>query len=126
MTCPTCEALRRRVAQLECQIALVDDEELVAQLRDRFGLRNQAARIALALYRAKGRVVSRNMLFAAIPPTAPGPRDLRDPHMLNVLIAYIRKALGPNSVLNIHGRGYLMSQSGLRRLDELLQQKEAA
>lgn len=127
--CARCEELEERVAWLEGELSqqLSDDAHQrlrnamllgCAAARDSSG-RAGAAQLVLALYAARGRVMSRLQLMEAMPPKAGG-EDERDPQIVQVRVCLARKGLGHDLIENVWGRGYRLSEVGMERVAAII------
>ena len=120
----TREELVEEVAYLRSELGATTDhdrDKLIAALRTTLA----EARILSALYAARGRPVSNWRLAEAAPPgrmTA----DRNDVAAVKVWISRIRRKLGADAVLTIHGLGYALSPAGMAIVDAALNDGGAA
>jgi DNA-binding response OmpR family regulator len=127
--CGRCMELEERVAYLEGELGLRLQADQVARLREvllgaTMGVtrgRAQPAEAVLALYRAKGRPVTKWQLMDAVPPASGVANDdERDPKIVNVWVCVARKGLGADAISTVWGRGYQMTVAGMARVTEIL------
>lgn len=117
MTCAHCEDMAERVAWLEGELSLQLSASDVHTLCRRFKMRPQAAQMVLAMYRAKGRVMSNLQLWETMPQVRdPRRDDDRDFKMLDVQICSARKALGADAIETAWGKGRALSPVGMERV----------
>lgn len=124
MICARCEQLEERVAWLESELGLQRDNDTYAKLRAYSravvpGYSNTAARFIMALYGARGRVVSRFALLEAMPPRNGG-EDERSLNILSVWACWARKVVGRDGIEALWGRGYRLTPIGMARVAEIV------
>lgn len=118
--CTRCEELEERVAWLESELGLQRNETRVAKVATALRVNPQAARLVLALYDAKGRVVTKHQLWEAIPQALdPTAEDTRDAKLLDVIVWRARQAL-PGGIKTIHARGRQITPHGAERVAAIL------
>jgi DNA-binding response OmpR family regulator len=127
--CDRCEELEERVAWLESELGMQRDAQQFQKLHDAmaaaFGSKRnrkemrcgQPVELLLALYRAKGSVVSVYQLLERIP--SPNDKD-RDAKIVSVWVYFARALLGKDIIDNVWGRGYRLSDTGMQRVKEIL------
>lgn len=121
MTCNRCEELKERVAWLESELGVqVNTSDAITICRE-LKIRPQAGQIVLALYRAKGRLVSNLQLWDAIPQVvSPKFDDDRSYKMLDVQVCNARKGLGDGMIETVWGKGKALSPAGMARVAAIL------
>lgn len=113
------EALEERVAYLEGELGLSIELTRVADVAE-LGMMSCAARAALALHDAGGRVLSPYQILDAVP--SQDGNDERDTlSMVHALVSKIRKALGAGAVATAWGLGYRITPAGSARLSAALE-----
>jgi len=125
--CPGCEELRERIAWLESELGLQSELDLESRLERVMDSiraihvgRPQIARFMLALYAAKGRPVTHFQLLEAMPGS-----EERQPHFTAVIACRARKVFGADAIENIYGRGFRITQAGMARIAEILEDSAA-
>lgn len=88
-------------------------------IRIAFGLTAQEGAVAHALYRAKGRVLSRGYLDDEAPHIRTSDRDER---CVETFIHRIRKKMGPDSIETIRSAGWRMTKVGLARCERAMEE----
>lgn len=118
MICDRCAALEERVAWLEGELGLRVDASQIQALCQAFGLSPGAAHLVRALHGGRGRAVTHLQLLEAIP----SPDRLADRSLSNVntLVCRARKGLGQDSIANVWGRGYRLTDVGMDRVSAIL------
>lgn len=125
--CPRCEQLEEEVAYLKAELGLVVGSDDIQALRgamrdagspDRIG-RTSPASVVMALYRAKGRTLSKYQLMEAIPPRDRAEDD-RNEKIVDVWICRARKGIGRDALENIWGKGYRLTPVGMARVAAIL------
>lgn len=112
MTCPHCAELRERIAYLESELNIQADDTEFARVKSAFRLEPMGTRIVLALWKARGDVVSRWRLEELIR----GDNDCSE-GLLKVHVSRVRKRMGAEAVLTVWGRGYQLSDEAMGRVD---------
>ncbi len=125
MPCPHCRALEDRIIELEDLLGIQQTDTLQLALREaiiiRPGGRRQVLQFILALYNAKGRILSHNLLLFAIPPSAnPYGDDERVSNITRVWASSARRALGKDAIATVWGIGYYLTPVGREKVAELL------
>lgn len=110
MMCAHCEELQAEVEWLKSELGLVEDEVALDALR-RTGLSPACARIVLALYSRRGRVVSRFTLDDLLPNVHGHERESTS--IVGVLICRIRKLLPEGGLETLWGKGYSLTPGGM-------------
>jgi DNA-binding response OmpR family regulator len=124
--CDRCAELEERVAWLESELGLRRETEAEDRLH-RFMTseaaytinRPGACRFTLALYRARGRAVSRPQVLEAVPPVAGG-EDERNWRIVDVWACHARRALGVDAIQTVRSRGYRLTEAGMARVAAIL------
>ena len=123
--CARCEQLEERVAFLESELGLRQNDEAVSVLHRAIrGTRRcgggalQAARMVSVLYGARG-MVRRDTILDAVPP-AHGGDDERLPKIIDVWLCRARKALGHDAIETVWGHGLKLTDAGRARVDAIL------
>lgn len=111
MTCETCAELRERIAYLESELRIQADDTEFARVKSAFRLEPMSTRIVLALWKARGDVVSRWRLEELIR----GDNDCSE-GLLKVHVSRVRKRMGADAVENVWGRGYRLSDEAIGRV----------
>ena len=132
--CSNCQQLEQRNADLEERIALLESElgltkdaTLLAEIKDRLGLKPAEAALLQVLYSAPiGRVTRNWTLLEQLPSKGAGSdRDLK---IIDVYICRIRKALRAafdiDGVETVHSLGYRLSSEARLRLSSLLEKPQ--
>lgn len=124
MTCSRCEGLEERVAWLESELGIQRDltdqhriRKLIPQVHNR--TRMQTSKVMLAMFRAKGRIMTAQQIMEAVPPKD-GTDDERDPKIVSVWMHIIRQSLGKDAIETMPGHGYCLSKVGMARVAEAL------
>lgn len=100
--CENCDYLEREIG---LQIFATEIDEVHRGLRVSIG----QARMLIALFRAKRRVVSVLTLQEAMPPR----NDCEERHkIVQVQVCFIRTKLGKDFILTSEGQGYRLSERG--------------
>ena len=118
MSCERCAQLEEEVAYLKSELGIAQDGDAVLALKMRFGMTPNTARFLLRLYRANGRVVTRNVLedtLMHVTETYEGYSDFT-----KVYAHRARNALGHDTLVTVRGVGYAMSPSGLKRIGDTI------
>ena len=126
--CLRCEELEERVAWLEGELGLVSENEQFRLLRtamlapsnsrSRVG-RAAAVNLVLALYRARGRTLSRPQLLDAIP--SPSGNSERLDTIINVWVCFARRCFGNDAIESVWGKGYRLTDSGMTQVAAILE-----
>jgi len=121
--CPRCAELEEEVAYLRAELGLQRDETQIALVREALPLgipgRVGVARFLLALYAARGRVMTYAQIMEAVPPKAGGDDD-RTYNLITIWACWARKALGRDIIDTVFGHGYRLTPEGLTRVRRLL------
>lgn len=117
MTCARCEAMQEEVAYLRSELGLQLDATRLAALRREFGLSEHKARMVLVLFNAKGRVVSNAQLEDALPCKY---REERSSNFINATLSQLRRQIGKESIENVFGSGYRISDAMAVKVAALL------
>lgn len=128
--CARCDELEDRVAWLEGELGIRQDETHLARMRQAIRLtlpggRLGVARMLIALYRAGGRTMNHEQLLLAVPP-ADHADDGRDPKILNVWVCWARKALGRDIIDTVWGHGFCMSDAARARVTAIIEPEARA
>ncbi len=94
----------------------MSEPERVGSLVLNFGLTRSQAAILLALYHARGRVVTDDALRAALYPID---ADEPETNVIKVFIYQLRQRFGVSDILHAHRCGYALSAAGIARVDEV-------
>lgn len=124
-SCPKCDELAERVAWLESelrqQVGDTERDRLRAWMRRRAGGSSQLGLpVVLALYGARGRLMGNQMLMEAMP-TRYGDADERGEALINSLVAFARRILGRDAILNSPGKGYRLSPDGMELVRSIME-----
>lgn len=124
--------LEERIAWLESELGLQQETSHIATLTHAISSsmegrrvtsgRPQAARFLLALYRAKGRVMSPLQIMEAVPPRDLARDDERIPKVVTVWAYFARCAVGKDAIQNSVGRGYRLTEAGMAKVAAILGQ----
>lgn len=125
-SCQRCAHLEERVAWLESELGIQRDaakrealrRETVARSPHKFG-RGGAADVVLALYEARGRVMSFGQILEAVPPRRGG-SDERRADLVKVFVCVARKTIGKDAIDTIWGVGYRLTPAGMRRVAQIV------
>lgn len=119
--CSHCEELAERVAWLEGELGAQLSGGQVNDIRRALNIRPQTAQMILALYRAKGRMMSNLQLWETIPQVKnPHADDDRNFKAVDVQICNARRALGPGMIDTLWGRGRALTPAGMARVRSCL------
>jgi DNA-binding response OmpR family regulator len=115
--------LEAQVAWLRAELALDVDVDAVTRIRERLGLTHGQAVVLWALYRRRGRPLTRVQLSEL--DLGPCSRDERSPTYLRVYICRLRAQLGRGVIATV-GRGearggYVLSEGGRQLLKPIVQ-----
>ncbi len=114
MECASCERLREEIQFLRSDLGLVQEETDLSRLKEVFGLMRSSARLLMALYRAKGRLLLSWQLADLFETSSDST------NVVSVHVSAIRKALGRGSVINSRSQGFRLSKEGLGLVDAAL------
>lgn len=123
--CQHCEELKDEIAFLKRELGLQADADLVSTVHhalrqtrktNREG-RLQSAHFIALLYRAHGRMVSYDALLGTVPGIGGIDREFG---LVKVWAHGARKALGHDAIETVWGRGFRMTEIGMKRVAELL------
>lgn len=124
MTCPHCQDLRDEIAFLKRQLGVQAQQDQISTLATRLRLPPAEAQLLSALYDAKGRVLSVYQLDEVMPPVSSSADD-RDLKHVAIRVCRVRKKLGEESIKNIWGRGYCLTDIGRLLVEEALENQRA-
>lgn len=113
MACDHCETLQEEIVYLQSELGLREGLDHVEAIRIAFHVPPAVARLILCLYRAKGKPVTYLQALDTIPARDADDEDDRNPHIVNVYVSRIRKAMGPGIVRTIWATGYQLTPAGL-------------
>lgn len=119
VTCDTCAELRERIAYLESELRIQADDTEFARVKSAFGLQPMGVRILLALWKARGGVVSVWRLEELIR----GMDGDCSENLIRVHICRMRSGIGRDAVENVWGRGYRLSGEAINRVDAVLDKR---
>lgn len=119
MTCDTCAELRERIAYLESELRIQADDTEFARVKSAFGLQPMGVRILLALWKARGGVVSVWRLEEMIR----GMDGDCSENLIRVHISRLRSGIGRDAVENVWGRGYRLTGEAINRVDAVLDKR---
>lgn len=123
MTCHHCQDLRDEIAFLKRQLGIQAQQDQISKLATRLRLPPAEAQLLSALYDAKGRVLSVYHLDEVMPAVW---SDDRDPKHVAIRVCRVRKKLGGESIKNVWGRGYCLTDLGRLLVEEALEHQRAA
>ena len=109
--------LEAEVHYLRGELGLVHDQGKVWRLQSVHGITGAEARTLLALYRAKGRVMTVRQILDAVSPD--GSSDVNSNNVA-VWLSRVRKRVGDGWTASHWGRGYSMTTAGLAAVREAL------
>lgn len=118
------EELASEVQYLRGELYLDGLQNEVSRIMQAFRVTPNGARLCLALFRAKGGVVSRLRLYEAMVHQGDGALDPEK--MTDVYICRVRKAFPAGSIQTAWGVGYSLSPVGLAVVGAALGQERAA
>lgn len=124
MTCPHCAILQAKIRQLEAASRKERGVRIIAELATRFNINEQPARVLAALYRAGGRVLSRDYLQDVVLPR--GAAEACNSKHLDVVVCKIRRAAGFDAIQTHPGLGYSITALGRLVCDEALESRAVA
>jgi hypothetical protein len=130
-TCERCAEMAERIAWLESELGLTEEAAASAKIRQAFYLALDGrggkgpSRVAMALYLARGRPLSRLQIMELIPP-ASGGDDERDASIVSVWVAHARKVLGRQAIATNWARGYYLTPDGMARVAAILEPQAVA
>ncbi len=113
---PDRDEMQAELTYLRSELGLVAENEDIAALRRGLGVREQVARIVLAL--KSGRLLTPQQIGDRLPSVFAEDRD--DITLVRTLMCQARQQLGPNTIINEFGIGYRMTEAGRARVGELL------
>jgi len=114
--------LEERVAYLESELGLAQNTARESLFRQAFGLTGQEARLVMALYDVKGRILSKYQLEDAIQRVAGG-TALK---IADVYVCRVRKRMGYDAIETVWGLGYKLTPKGVAMVDAIEQPKAIA
>lgn len=112
----TRQELEDEVTFLRGEMGMLVEVEDIRAVQDRWGASPHEARTLLALHRAKGRCVSRDMLSETVPERY-GDR-LRFP--ADIYVSRLRARMGKGAIETIWGRGYAITPYGAAQVESVL------
>lgn len=125
--CDRCHELLERVAWLESELGIQTDATNINILRKYMFERARgptrhmgAASLVMALYRANGRVMSKDQLLDAVPPRYNTGPDERGTKIIDVWVCFARKAFGPGAIETMWGGGYRLTENGRQTVENIL------
>lgn len=124
--CERCARLEERVAWLESELGLQHEVTRLAKLVSAMG--GRGARVVLALYAAKGRVLTREQIVERVPPRAGGEDD-RNLRIIDSWVCRARQSLSASAastIEGVHGVGYRLTDHGLAAVARILGDGAAA
>ena len=107
------ETLQERVAYLESEMGIAVDHGEIATIITRLSVRSSVARTIMALYRAKGRWLTRGQIEEMLNPDY---TYSYDSNMAAVMICHARRVLGWEAIENIVTMGWRLTEIGLARV----------
>ena len=116
------EELYERVVELEDELKLRKSTRIYNCLREVTKLAPQSLDMVCELYRAGGRIVSRDQLMEIV--QRDSAKDYLSPNIISVLAAKIRKELGHITIGTDWGRGYQLTPEGRKLIDKLVEDYE--
>lgn len=117
--CARCEELEEEIAALKRQIGVAIDASEIDRLRSRFRLSRQQAWLLASLYRAGGKVLSKDVIINHMPTRLDDGLD-RDPSQANTIICILRSRTGRDWIENVWGDGYKLTDIGRAKVAEAL------
>jgi len=128
--CDRCSELEEKIAWLEGELGLQMRQTDLAKVQRYLhvaagisalggGKATSVAEVVLALYQARGRVVSKLQLMEAAPPDS-ALYDERNPKIVDVWIWRARNGLGSGAIGTSWGRGYYLTPEGLAKVSRIL------
>ena len=122
MICLECQALKKRIAELEDQLADKTTPERIAAIRSAFKLTENESFVLLSLYDAGGKVVSYFWLYNNRPVVQPHNREKIYPSLndVKVMVHRIRRKIGADVIVSSWGQGYALTPEGIGLLNEVL------
>lgn len=118
MTCARCDEMAERVAFLEAELGLRITAGEIEAVRVGFGLRPGAVHLVLALYAAKGAVVSVPQLEDAVPPKDHA-RE-RVAKIIDVYVCGVRKVAGKDFIRTAWAQGYYLPPESMAKVEGVL------
>jgi DNA-binding response OmpR family regulator len=127
MMCERCEELQEEVAYLRNELGLQVTASEVYAVTTALSIRPQAARLAIAMYRAGGRLMTNMQMFEAIPQVL-GEKfnDDRSTKLVDVQVCNLRKAMGADAIATVWGKGRALTPAGRARIAAILEPMKAA
>lgn len=117
--CDRCAELAERIAWLESELGVQRDGDGLQNLRVYMlaqpvprAYKVKSANFVMALFQAKGRLLTRDQMMIAVPP-ASGGEDERWPKIVDVWACHARRCLGREMIENVWGKGYRLSPAGM-------------
>lgn len=118
--CARCDVLEEEIAYLRSELGLQTELTMKRGLSRSLGLSPGELSLALALYRAKGRVVTSSFLEEILPDPRgnAGERTLK---LVQVYVCRLRRTLGFDAIDTIWGQGYQLMPKGREIIREALE-----
>ena len=110
------DELEALVAYYKSELGLVTEATQVAKVRLKCNATNSEARVLLALYGAKGRILSQDALFEIIPHV----KDGENSGAIRMHVRALRRKIGPEVVTTTPGLGYQIGQLGRETVEQCL------
>jgi hypothetical protein len=117
--CECCAEKDERIAWLESELGIQREGDGIQNLRVYMlaqpvprAYKVKSVNFVMALFQAKGRLLTRDQVLIAIPP-ANGGEDERWPKIVDVWACHARRCLGREMIENVWGKGYRLSPAGM-------------
>lgn len=99
--------------------------ELLALVRQEFGLSNQQGALIVLLYNAHGRVLTKWFINEHLPPVGGKDRVETADKIIDVHVCNIRSLIGKTAILTVWGQGYALSKDTMNHIDQLIKREDA-
>ena len=117
--CARCQELEEEVRFLKRELGLDVERDKVGRLQTSLAITPHQARILYALYVARGRIITFDILHEMIPAEDGAPRDSVE--VFKVQICKMRRAVGSNAIQNVWGKGYRITHLGQMVVEDALE-----
>ncbi len=123
--CDRCAQLEEEIAWLRSELGLQQRADQIEKIKALFPTwshdrtsRPQCAELLMALYNAKGRPVTHAQLAERV--SAPTAREERCMEAVKVWVYGVRNTLGYDTISNVRGFGYKLTENGMARIAQAL------
>lgn len=116
----TREELEEEVAYLRGELGMTRNAAVEGILRSAFKIAPSEVTLLLALYRARGKVLSREQLNEAVPPKWSRVED-RASNLISVWVCRLRKKIGSDAIENQWDGKYALTATGIAKVQAALE-----